>query len=80
MSKIESIERDIEALDDKGFAAFRAWFIEYENARWDRQIEADANSGASTSGTSSGEDQAALKHLASPAFWSSYHALPEDVR
>ena len=45
MSKIESIERDIEALDDKGFAAFRAWFIEYENARWDRQIEADANSG-----------------------------------
>jgi hypothetical protein len=45
MSKIESIERDIERLDDKSFAAFRAWFIEYANARWDRQIEADAASG-----------------------------------
>ena len=45
MSKIASIEREIEALDDKGFAAFRAWFIEYEHARWDRQIEADAASG-----------------------------------
>jgi len=45
MSKIESIERDIERLDDKSFAAFRAWFIEYENSRWDRQIEADAASG-----------------------------------
>ena len=45
MNKIESIERHIEALDDKGFAAFRARFIEYENARWDRQIEADVVSG-----------------------------------
>ena len=45
MSKVESIERDIELLDDRSFAAFRAWFIEYENARWDRQIEADAASG-----------------------------------
>ena len=35
ISQIESIEREIEALDDKGFAAFRAWFIEYEDARWD---------------------------------------------
>jgi hypothetical protein len=45
MSKIESIEREIERLDDESFAAFRAWFIGYENSRWDRQIEADANSG-----------------------------------
>ena len=45
MTTIESIEREIERLDDKTFAAFRAWFIEYENLRWDRQIEADAASG-----------------------------------
>ena len=45
MSKNEAIERDVERLDDKSFAAFRAWFIEYENARWDRQIEADAAGG-----------------------------------
>ncbi|SFF25400.1 hypothetical protein SAMN05428977_10881, partial [Nitrosomonas sp. Nm166] len=29
----------------ESFAAFRDWFIEYENSRWDRQIEADAVSG-----------------------------------
>ena len=45
MSKIKSIEREVERLDDKSFAAFRAWFIEYENSRWDRQIETDAASG-----------------------------------
>ena len=42
---IKAIEREIERLDDKAFAAFRDWFIEYENARWDQQIEADATSG-----------------------------------
>jgi hypothetical protein len=45
MSKIESIERDVEELDDKAFAAFREWFLVYENARWDRQIEEDSKSG-----------------------------------
>jgi hypothetical protein len=45
MSKIELIERDIEQLDDQSFAAFREWFLAYENARWDRQIEADSKSG-----------------------------------
>lgn len=45
MSKIELIERDIEQLDDKSFAAFREWFAAYENARWDRQIEKDSESG-----------------------------------
>lgn len=45
MSKIESIGREIERLDDESFAAFRAWFIDYENSRWDRQIEADAVAG-----------------------------------
>jgi len=45
MSKIESIEHEIERLDDQSFAIFRTWFIEYENSRWDRQIEADAVTG-----------------------------------
>ena len=45
MSKRESIERDVEQLDDQAFAAFREWFLAYENASWDRQIEADAQSG-----------------------------------
>lgn len=45
MTKIESIEREIERLDDDSYAALRAWFIEYEHARWDREIEADSASG-----------------------------------
>ena len=45
MSKVELIERDIEQLDDQSFAAFREWFLSYENSRWDRQIEKDSKSG-----------------------------------
>lgn len=45
MNDIKAIEQEIERLDDKAFAAFRDWFIEYENARWDRQIESDAAAG-----------------------------------
>lgn len=45
MSNIELIERDIEQLDDKSFAAFSEWFVAYENARWDRQIEKDSEGG-----------------------------------
>lgn len=48
MTNVESIEKDIERLDDKALAALRAWFIEYDNARWERQIEADSNAGNST--------------------------------
>lgn len=45
MPNIESIEKQIERMDDRAFAAFRAWFIEYDSAQWDRQIEADSNAG-----------------------------------
>ena len=45
MGKIELIEREIERLDEDSFAALRAWFIEYDNARWDQQIESDATAG-----------------------------------
>jgi hypothetical protein len=45
VGKIELIERDIRQLDDKSFAAFREWFFDYENARWDRKIEEDSQSG-----------------------------------
>ena len=45
MGKIEAIEQEIERLDNSPFAAFRTWFIEYDNARWDRQLESDSLSG-----------------------------------
>lgn len=45
MSEVEQIERQIERLDDRAFARLRQWFIEYDHARCDRQIEADSAAG-----------------------------------
>ena len=45
MADVESIEREIERLDDGAFARLREWFIEYDHRRWDRQIGSDAAAG-----------------------------------
>jgi len=45
MMNIEMIEREIERLDDQALARLREWFLEYDDARWDRQIEADSTAG-----------------------------------
>ena len=45
MTDVERIERQIEHLDDQAFAHLRRWFLEYDHARWDRQIEADSAAG-----------------------------------
>jgi hypothetical protein len=45
MSKIEKIEQDVQALSPEELAQFRAWFLEYDWAIWDRQIERDAEAG-----------------------------------
>jgi hypothetical protein len=45
MSEVERIERQIQNLDDESFAQLRQWFVEYDHARWDRQIETDAAAG-----------------------------------
>jgi hypothetical protein len=45
MSKIEKIEQEIQALSPEELAQFRAWFLEYDWAIWDRQIERDAEVG-----------------------------------
>jgi hypothetical protein len=45
MSKIERIEQEIQALSPEELAQFRAWFLEYDWAIWDRQIERDAEAG-----------------------------------
>lgn len=45
MTRLEKIERDIEALAPDELARFRRWFAEYDAAGWDAQIEADALSG-----------------------------------
>ena len=45
MSKIEKIEQNIQALSPAELAQFRAWFLEYDWAIWNRQIERDAEAG-----------------------------------
>jgi hypothetical protein len=45
MGKIEKIEQDVQALSPEELAQFRAWFLEYDWASWDRQIERDAQAG-----------------------------------
>ena len=42
MGKIEKIEQEVQALSPEELLQFRAWFLEYDWAAWDRQIERDS--------------------------------------
>ena len=42
MSKVESIEEQIKALSADELAQLRAWFLEFDWALWDQQLERDA--------------------------------------
>jgi hypothetical protein len=39
------LEQSIKQLSPSELAAFRAWFLEFDAAEWDRQIEMDSKSG-----------------------------------
>ncbi len=45
MSTIEEIERAVSSLPADEYAKFRAWLEEFEAARFDHRIEADARQG-----------------------------------
>lgn len=45
MTKVEQIEQEVRKLSERELAAFRAWFSEYDAARWDAQLEADVAAG-----------------------------------
>ncbi len=45
MTPVELLEQHIAELDDDSFSKLREWFIEFDQARWDKQLEADSNSG-----------------------------------
>ncbi len=45
MGKVESIEQQVQALSREELAQFRAWFLEFDWAAWDRQIEHDVRDG-----------------------------------
>ena len=45
MGRIEDIEQQVEALSPAELARFRAWFLAFEWAAWDRQLECDVRAG-----------------------------------
>jgi hypothetical protein len=45
MTKIEEIEKAIEALPEQDFEKLRTWFSEKEWGEWDREIKSDSESG-----------------------------------
>ncbi len=45
MTKVETLEREVQALSSQDLAEFRQWFADFDADLWDRQIEGDARSG-----------------------------------
>lgn len=45
MSTIQEIERAVVGLSPEELTEFRAWFLEFDAAAWDRQLEQDAAAG-----------------------------------
>jgi len=45
MISVEVLEKQITELDNESFSKLRDWFIEFEQSRWEKQIEADSNAG-----------------------------------
>lgn len=45
MTEVEAIEDRIRNLPQQDFASLQAWFHEFENELWDRQIAADSKAG-----------------------------------
>ena len=45
MSKIEQLEQQVQGLSEEELAQFREWFLEFDWAMWDRQLERDVAAG-----------------------------------
>jgi hypothetical protein len=45
MSRVERIEQEVQTLSPGELAEFRTWFLEYDWATWDRQVERDVQAG-----------------------------------
>ena len=44
MSTLVSVQQAVRALPEEEFDAFSSWFEQYEEERWDRQIQRDQKS------------------------------------
>lgn len=45
MSKVQDIEQQVQALSAEELTQFREWFLEFDWAEWDKQLERDVRAG-----------------------------------
>ena len=45
MTRVEELEKAVDALSEKEYSIFRQKFLERDWEKWDRQIETDSKSG-----------------------------------
>jgi hypothetical protein len=45
MSRVDNLEGQVKQLSPEELKAFREWFVEFDAEAWDRQFEADVQSG-----------------------------------
>ena len=45
MTKVEELVQQLGALSREELREFREWFLEFDSALWDRQLEQDARDG-----------------------------------
>ena len=45
MGKVDNLEEETRELPPEDLAEFRVWFLEFDWAEWDRQIERDVAAG-----------------------------------
>jgi hypothetical protein len=45
MSKVETLEKQIQQLSPEELAEFRRWYAEFDAILWDRQFESDVKTG-----------------------------------
>jgi hypothetical protein len=45
MTKLERIEKDVQALSPEELADFRKWFMTFDGVLWDRQFAGDVQAG-----------------------------------
>ena len=42
---LDELENAVAGLSDEDLARFRQWFVEFDSAAWDRQLERDVQAG-----------------------------------
>jgi hypothetical protein len=45
VGKLETIEKEVAALNDRELMRFRDWFSDFDASTWDRQLEHDVAAG-----------------------------------